>query len=265
MGSAAILSSLESEDYQTSIRNHHTHPGTWEILRTPLSTSILEAPWSTDIHLASSNPGHPVLQAAATWWCGAQPANLLSQAWLHLSISIHPMRKTHKTLGSNSSNSKNAFFVFKRRVQCHCKVVVTIKAHHRGKLGTPKPDQCRSGVRGVFFDKQVRSPVSKSWLLCSCEFSSSSPVSKLVADTIDPWMETQPLEFGNTWQRFALRLSRLEALPSWSNAWNGRVTDIMGPATSYHDYPKSSKAFSSWQSCGWNHLKSRFAWISNGF
>lgn len=25
----------------------------------------------------------------------------------------------------------------------------------QGKLGTPKPDQCRSGVRGVFFDKQV--------------------------------------------------------------------------------------------------------------
>ena len=25
----------------------------------------------------------------------------------------------------------------------------------QGKLGRPKPDQCRSGVRGVFFDKQA--------------------------------------------------------------------------------------------------------------
>ena len=24
-----------------------------------------------------------------------------------------------------------------------------------GKLGSPKPDQCRSGVRGVFFDKEA--------------------------------------------------------------------------------------------------------------
>lgn len=30
-----------------------------------------------------------------------------------------------------------------------------------GKLGKPKPDQCRSGVRGVFFDKEERSWVSR--------------------------------------------------------------------------------------------------------
>eukprot|EP00435_Cladocopium_sp_Y103_P057197 s1141_g19.t1 len=34
-----------------------------------------------------------------------------------------------------------------------------------GKLGTPKPDQCRSGVRGVFFDKQEKSWVAR-WSNC---------------------------------------------------------------------------------------------------
>jgi len=34
-----------------------------------------------------------------------------------------------------------------------------------GKLGKPKPDQCRSGVRGVFFDKEERSWVSR-WSDC---------------------------------------------------------------------------------------------------
>lgn len=34
-----------------------------------------------------------------------------------------------------------------------------------GKLGSPKPDQCRSGVRGVFFDKEERSWVAR-WKSC---------------------------------------------------------------------------------------------------
>ncbi|CAK9034136.1 unnamed protein product [Durusdinium trenchii] len=34
-----------------------------------------------------------------------------------------------------------------------------------GKLGSPKPDQCRSGVRGVFFDKQEKSWVAR-WSNC---------------------------------------------------------------------------------------------------
>lgn len=32
---------------------------------------------------------------------------------------------------------------------------------HAGKLGRPKPDQCRSGVRGVYFDKEERSWVAR--------------------------------------------------------------------------------------------------------
>jgi len=34
-----------------------------------------------------------------------------------------------------------------------------------GKLGRPKPDQCRSGVRGVFFDKEERAWVAR-WSDC---------------------------------------------------------------------------------------------------
>mmetsp|Transcript_9290 Transcript_9290/g.20277 ORF Transcript_9290/g.20277 Transcript_9290/m.20277 type:complete len:291 (+) Transcript_9290:23-895(+) len=34
-----------------------------------------------------------------------------------------------------------------------------------GKLGSPKPDQCRSGVRGVFFDKEEKSWVAR-WSNC---------------------------------------------------------------------------------------------------
>jgi len=34
-----------------------------------------------------------------------------------------------------------------------------------GKLGRPKPDQCRSGVRGVFFDKEERAWVAR-WNDC---------------------------------------------------------------------------------------------------
>jgi len=34
-----------------------------------------------------------------------------------------------------------------------------------GKLGRPKPDQCRSGVRGVFFDKEERAWIAR-WTHC---------------------------------------------------------------------------------------------------
>jgi len=42
-----------------------------------------------------------------------------------------------------------------------CAILFYEKLKEARKLGVPKPDQCRSGVRGVFFDKEERSWVAR--------------------------------------------------------------------------------------------------------
>lgn len=46
-----------------------------------------------------------------------------------------------------------------------CAILFYKQLLHAGKLGKPKPDQCRSGVRGVFFDKDERAWVTR-WTHC---------------------------------------------------------------------------------------------------
>lgn len=42
-----------------------------------------------------------------------------------------------------------------------CAILFYKQLQNAGKLGRPKPDQCRSGVRGVYFDKEERAWVAR--------------------------------------------------------------------------------------------------------
>jgi len=46
-----------------------------------------------------------------------------------------------------------------------CAILFYQQLARAGKLGRPKPDQCRSGVRGVYFDKEERAWVAR-WTHC---------------------------------------------------------------------------------------------------
>lgn len=46
-----------------------------------------------------------------------------------------------------------------------CAILFYKQLQNAGKLGRPKPDQCRSGVRGVYFDKEERAWVAR-WSDC---------------------------------------------------------------------------------------------------
>mmetsp|Transcript_81956 Transcript_81956/g.244429 ORF Transcript_81956/g.244429 Transcript_81956/m.244429 type:complete len:320 (+) Transcript_81956:49-1008(+) len=67
-------------------------------------------------------------------------------------------------------NGIQVFRAFKARhgyfEQGRAKAILFFKQlQHAGKLGRPKPDQCRSGVRGVYFDKEERAWVAR-WSDC---------------------------------------------------------------------------------------------------